>query len=81
MKELDFSYETDKKERKAALIYGISTMRKVLDEYKEDYTQTLFTIPDPEDLEEWDNRDFELDGLSNIISKLELAIEEVEKIV
>lgn len=81
MKELDFSYETYKKERKAALIYGISTMRKVLDEYKEDYKQTLFTIPNPEDLEEWDNRDFELDGLSNIISKLELAIEEVEKIV
>ena len=81
MKELDFTYETYKKERKAALIYGISTMRKVLDEYKEDYTHTLFTIPDPEDLEEWDNRDFELDGLSNIISKLELAIEEIEKIV
>ena len=81
MKEIDFSYETYQKERKAALIYGISTMRKVLDEYKADYRDTLFTIPDPEDLEEWDNRDFELDGLSNIISKLELAIEEVEKIV
>lgn len=81
MKELDFTYETYKKERKAAIIYGISTMRKVLDEYKEDYRQTLFSIPDPDDIEEWENRDFELDGLSNIISKLELAIEEVEKIV
>lgn len=81
MKELDFSYETYKKERKAALIYAISTMRKVLDEYREDYTQTLFTIPDPDDKEEWDNRDFELYSLSDIISKLELAIEEIEKIV
>lgn len=81
MKEIDFSHETYKKERKAALIYGISVMRKVLDEYKADYRDTLFTTPDPDDIEEWDNRDFELDGLSNIISKLELAIEEFEQIV
>lgn len=81
MKELDFSYETYQKERKAAIIYGLSTMRKVLDEYKEDYKHTLFSIPDPDDKEEWDNRDFELSSLSNVISKLELAIAEVEKIV
>lgn len=81
MKEIDFSFDTYKKERKAALIFGLSTMRKVLDEYKKDYKYTLFTMPDPDDKEECDNRDFELDGLSNIISKLELAIDEVEKIV
>ena len=81
MTEFDFSNEAYEKERKAALIYGISTMRKVLDEYKEDYRHTLFTIPEPDDLEEWDNRDFELDALLNIITKLKFAIEEVEKIV
>lgn len=81
MKEIDFSFDTYKKERKAAIIYGLSTMRKVLDEYKEDYKHTLFSIPDLDDNEEWDNRDFELSSLADIISKLELAIAEVEKIV
>lgn len=81
MKELDFSYNTYKKARRAALIYGLSTMRKVLDEYKTDYEHTLFTIPDPDDKEEWDNRDFELSSLADVISKLKIAIEEVKKIV
>lgn len=83
MKELDFSYDTYKenceKERKEALIYGLSTMRKVLFDYEQDYEHTLFTIPDTK--EDWDNRNFELYGLSKAIKKLELAIEEVEKIV
>lgn len=83
MKDLDFSYEAYKehleKERRAALIYGLSTMRKVLFEYKKDYEHTLFTIPDTK--EDWDNRNFELYGLLKVIKKLELAIEEVEKIV
>ena len=83
MKELDFSYETYKdhceKKRKAALLYGLSTMRKVLYEYKEDYEHTLFTIPDTQ--EGCEDRYFELYGLSKAIENLELAIEEVEKIV
>ena len=83
MKDLDFSYEAYKehleKERRAALIYGLSTMRKVLFEYKKDYEHTLFTIPDTQ--EDWEDRNFELYGLSKAIEKLEIAIEEVEKIV
>ena len=83
MKELDFSFESYKehseKERRAALIYGISTMRKTLCEYKKDYEHTLFTIPDTK--EGWDDRNFELYGLSKAIENLELAIEELEKIV
>ena len=66
-------------DRKSSLIYGLSVMRKVLHEYKEDYEHTLFTIPETQD--DWDDRNFELYSLSQAIEKLEIAIEEVEKIV
>lgn len=83
MKDLDFSYETfkerDEKDRKNALIYAASVLRKLHDEYKDDYNGTLFTIPETE--EGWDDRNFELYGLNNIIGLLERAIKEIEQIV
>ena len=83
MKDLDFSYETfrecDEKDRKRALIYAESVLRKLKGEYQADYDDTLFTIPETQ--EEWDDRNFELYGLQNTINLLDRAIREIEKIV
>lgn len=83
MKDLDFSYETfkerEERDRRSALIYAVSVLRKKRDAYQADYNDTLFTIPETK--EDLDDRNFALYGLQNTINLLDRAIREIEKIV